>query len=57
MKYTIEVEETLSKTIEIDAKSESEARGKANKQYKNADIILSGDDYLDYKIRVLPNHR
>ena len=57
MKYTIEVEETLSKTIEIDAKSESEALEKANKQYKNADIILSGDDYVGHEIRVLHTHR
>lgn len=56
MKYTIEIEETLSKVFEIDAKSESEAWEKANKQYKNSEIILSGDDFMSYEIRVLHIH-
>lgn len=56
MKYTIEIKETLSRVLEIDAKSESEAWEKANKQYKNSEIILSGDDYVEHEIRVLHIH-
>ena len=56
MKYTIEIEETLSRVLEINAESESEAWEKANKLYRNSEIILSGDDFMRHEIRVLHNH-
>ena len=46
----IEIKETLSKTIEIEANSIEEAIEKATLLYNNEEIILNSDDYLDTEI-------
>lgn len=53
MKYQVEIEETLTRVIEVEANSESEAWELADKQYRNSDVVLGADDYEDYNIRVL----
>jgi len=48
--FEIEIKETLSKIIGIQANSIEEAIKKATLLYNNEEIILSSDDYLDTEI-------
>ena len=52
MKYRIEIIETLSRTIEIEADSEESAVEKVRQKYQNCDIILDASDYLETEISV-----
>lgn len=46
-KYKVTICETLSKAIDIAAESRSDAIKKVKEKYKNEEIVLSADDYLD----------
>jgi DpnD/PcfM-like protein len=48
--FKIEIKETLSKIIEIEANSIEAAIEKATSLYNNEEIILSSDDYCDTEI-------
>ena len=48
--FEIEIKETLSKTIEVEANSIEDAIEKATLLYNNEEIILNSDDYLDTEI-------
>lgn len=52
VKYKIEIKETLSKVVEIEAVDESEALRKIQEQYKNGEIVLDSGDYVDTQIEV-----
>jgi site-specific DNA-methyltransferase (adenine-specific) len=45
MKYTIEIRETLSRLVHIDAPNIIVAKGLAEKQYKCAELVLGSDDF------------
>lgn len=45
--FKIEVKETLSRTIEIEANSADEAFLKIQNLYKNEEIVLDADDYVE----------
>ena len=45
MKYTVNVSETLSTKVVIDAHSRSEAMRKAREMYKNSEILLTADNF------------
>ena len=47
MKYSVTIEETLSRTVEIDADSKQDAIDKVKKQYKNEDLVLDADDFSE----------
>ena len=47
MKYKIEIKETLSRRIDIEAENEEGAIRKAREQYKNQKIILDSSDYIN----------
>ncbi len=51
--FEIEIKETLSKIIEIEANSIDAAIEKATSLYNNEEIILSSDDYFDTEIGLL----
>ena len=51
-KYSIEITETLSRTIETDAESEEVALEKVRQMYRNGDIILDASDYIETEISV-----
>ena len=53
MKYKVEITETLQRTVEVEAKDEDEAYQIVNDMYRNEEIVLSADDYIDTKIEVL----
>ena len=53
-KYKVNIEEVLSKTIEIEAETELEALEIALEQYKNEEIILDDSDFSgELEIRVI----
>lgn len=52
MKYKVEIKETLSKIIEIEAKNEEEAIRKIREQYEKQEIVLDSSDYVDTEFNV-----
>lgn len=52
MKYTITIEELLSKQIEVEADNFREAFEKVETQYKNGDIVLTADDFSEVTIGI-----
>lgn len=45
--FEIEVRETYSRIVEIEAISQDEALEKLRKMYEDEDIVLTPDDYTD----------
>lgn len=52
MNYKIEVKETLSRIIDIEADNESEAIMKVKSKYITQDIVLDSSDYVDTEINI-----
>ena len=48
--FKIEIVETLSRIVEVEAKDEKEAYNMVEEAYKNEDIILTADDFAYYEI-------
>ena len=46
MKYIVEIEEILRKTIEIEANSPTEAEIKAKQLYRNSESVLDSNDFI-----------
>lgn len=46
-KYNIEITETIQKTIEVEAEDEQQALHSAMKKYKNSEVILTDEDFID----------
>jgi hypothetical protein len=55
MEYLVEIKETLSKQFKVDADSAEEAICQVKKQYFDSKIILTADDFVDYKIDTIKN--
>lgn len=51
--YKIEIQEPLSRIIEIKASSAEEAIDKVREMYKNEEIVLDGDDCVGREIEEL----
>jgi len=45
--YEIEIKETLSRVIEVQANSEDEAFAQVKQMYNNEEIVLDSSDYVD----------
>lgn len=45
-KYIVEIEETLSKQIKVNANSPEQAKEMVIKEYKNGNIILTADNFF-----------
>ena len=45
MKYKVNVEELLSRIVEVEAESEEEAEDKVREMYMNEDIVLDASDF------------
>lgn len=52
MKYLLEIRETLSKQVKINAESIEDALSIIQKQYLNSKIVLNADDFVGYEIIV-----
>lgn len=48
--FKIEIQETLSRIVDVEAENIEEAIFKANKMYSNEDIVLSENDFVETKI-------
>lgn len=48
--FKIEIQETLSRIIEVEADNIEEAIFKANEMYNNEEIVLSENDFVATKI-------
>lgn len=53
MKYQVEITETLQRTVEVEAESESEAINKVKKQYNNGEIELDTSDFIDTEFEII----
>ena len=51
-KYTIEIIETLIRLVSIEAEDEFEAERIVREKYKNGEIVLDADDFVDYEIHI-----
>lgn len=52
MKYKVKVIETLSRVVEVEAESSSEAWDKVEEQWKRSEIVLDADDFEGHEIYV-----
>lgn len=52
MNFKIEIKETLSRIIDIEADNEEDAIRKAREQYKNQKIVLDSSDYINTEINI-----
>ena len=52
-KYTIEITETLQRTISIEAESEEMALEKVRTMYETEEIVLDSDDFVGTVIEVV----
>lgn len=51
-KYQISIEETLRKTIFVEAENEAEAYQMAEDLYNGEQVVLTPDDFVEYSIYV-----
>ncbi len=52
-KYNVEIIETLSKVIEVEANSEAEANVILSQRYHDEEIILDSSDHISTEFKVL----
>ncbi len=52
MKYKVEIEETLCRVVDVEAKTSDEALAIVERQYRDCEVVLGGDDFVYYKIQV-----
>ena len=52
MEYFVEIKETLSKQLRVEADTADEAISHVKKQYRDSKIVLTADDFVDYKIDI-----
>ena len=56
-RYLVEITETLQKQIIVSANSREEAEQKARKKYRNEEIVLYDQDYVDTDFHVIKEAR
>lgn len=47
MKYSVTIEETLCRTVDVEAESKQDAIDKVKNQYNNENIVLNADDFSE----------
>lgn len=47
LKYKVEITETLQKEVEVEADNKVDALHKVMKMYKNEEVILDDNDFID----------
>ena len=55
-KYKFEITEILQKQVEIEADSFDEAYRKLKKSYRNEEIVLDSNDYIDTEFKLIPTN-
>lgn len=56
-KYNFFIREILEKKVTIEAEDEEEAEIIISKMYRNSDIVLTADDFIDYSITLDKNQK
>ena len=51
--WNVEITETLQRTVKVTAETADEAWAMAHKMYRNCEVVLDSDDFIDYEICVL----
>ncbi|MEZ7519337.1 DpnD/PcfM family protein [Psychrobacter sp. NPDC078370] len=51
-KFQIEILETLSNIVEVNAEDEQSALLKAQEMYRNEQVVLYPDDFIDTKFNI-----
>ena len=46
-KYMVEITETLQRQFDVEAQSKEEAEKIANMMYRNGDVVLNVEDFVD----------
>lgn len=52
MKHKVEIKETLSRIIEIEAENVDGAMKEAKRKYADENIVLNAEDYIDTEIKL-----
>ena len=52
MKYSVEIIETLSRKIALEATDPDEAHSMVAQSYRDGDVVLSADDFVDVDFKV-----
>ena len=52
MKYKVNVEELLSRIVEVEAENEEDAENKVRVMYNNEEIVLNADDLSSVELFV-----
>ena len=52
MRYKVTIQETLAKTVQVDADSKHDAELAVSRLYRNCNLVLSSDDYVATNISV-----
>ena len=50
--FQIEIVETLNNIVEVNAENEQEALLKAQDMYRNEEVVLYPDDFIDTKFNI-----
>ena len=53
MAYTVEIRETLSRIVTVEADTAREAEEKVRNQWKSGDLVLDGDDFIECDIKII----
>ena len=53
MKHSVEIVETLSKRITVEATCPDEALDMVRQSHRNGDVVLSADDFVDVDFKVV----
>lgn len=53
-KFHIEIVETCSRIVEIEAESDEDALIAVKRKYRDGEIILDSNDYLDTDFKICP---
>jgi len=53
MKYIVEITETLQRQVEVEASNEEEACDIVSEQYRNCEIVLDAEDFIEKEINVI----
>lgn len=56
-KYSVEITETLQRTVEIEAENATEAYKKVNAMYRDENIVLDSGDFIDFDIDVVAEEK
>lgn len=51
-KFAVEIQETLCRIIDVEAESEEEALDIVTQKYKDEEIVLDANDFIDYDIHL-----